>query len=369
MPRRGILIQMKSHLLKLYAMWIFVLPIGILPKSLHAEIDTDLLPAIGETDSHLRDEMETNVNSTNFDQPDLKTPRAYIHHAETRVSFRDYKGAFADLNKAIKLDPYFAPAYRDRAFVEHRLGYDDDSFADCSKAIELNPRFARAYNDRGIVEMDSFRDYKDAIADFSKTIELNPAFAPPYINRAWVKRRLDDSNGALQDLNKAIEIDPGHATVYALRGCIQNDLSHFQDALNSFRRAVEINPADEKCRIRIWLISARLGERTNATVELAEHLKSLPRAYLTRWPVPVERFLTDTLDEKDVLESANIPLQSPRVLKEPLCEANYYVGMKHLLAEDKTGASGFFQKAIDTDIVGYSEYESAAVELSAIKTQ
>jgi tetratricopeptide (TPR) repeat protein len=358
---------MKSRHLKFFATVILALTICVRPESLHAEIDTDSLSTIGDNNFELKNETDTNLNSADFDQSDLKNSRAYIHRAGTRMAFKDYKGALADLNKAIELDPKFAPAYNDRSIVEHKLGYEDDSLADCSRAIEIKPNFAGAYNNRGIVEMDSNPDYKSAITNFNMAIELAPLSPNAYINRAWVKRRLNDYEGALQDLNKAIEVAPGQASAYAFRGRLQNDMQQFRAALESFRKAAEINPSDEFYHICIWLVRVRLNDREEANNELVGHLKSLPKAYLTRWPVPAERFLTDTLVEGDVLLSAKIPVTSLRTQKEHFCDANYYIGMKHFLSGDKTGAAIYFRTALDTKLIGYSNYESTVIELNFLK--
>jgi lipoprotein NlpI len=157
------------------------------------------------------------------------------------------------------------------------------------------------------------------------------------------------------------------SAAYAFRGRIQNDLQQFQAALESFRKAAELNPSDEYYHICIWLVRVRLNEREEATNELVGHLKSLPKAYLTKWPVPVERFLTDALVEEDVLLFAKIPVTSLRTQKEHLCDANYYIGMKHFLAGDKTGAANCFHAALDSILIGYSNYESAATELNFLK--
>jgi len=320
-----------------------------------------------DSNFELKSEIDTNTDSANLDQSDLKTPKAYMHRAATEMAFKNYSGAVADYSKAIELDPTFAPAYSNRALAEHRLGYEDDAYADCARAIKLNPKFAAPYNVRGIVEMDFNPDYQGALADFNKAIELAPGFHAAYNNRAWVERRLKDYNGALEDLNRSIEIAPDQVWAYRFRGRIQNDSQQFQAALESFRRAVEIKPSDEYSRIQIWLIRVRLNEQNEATDELVGHIKSLPRAYLSKWPVPVENYLTGTMVEADVLQYAKMPVTNQRNQMERLCDANYFIGMKHLLAGDKTGAADFFQKALNAFLVGYSIYESAAIELSRLK--
>ena len=50
-----------------------------------------------------------------------------------------------------------------------------------------------------------------------------------------------------------------------------------------------------------------------------------------------------------------------------MCQADYYAGMKRLMAGDKEGAAELFKKSTDTGEKGYTEYISAAAELAALK--
>ena len=343
--------------------------IGVVPQSNGTESDDDVLLTSGDSTFQLKAEADTNAASAMSDQSDLKYPRAYLRRAAAKMAFKNYQGALSDISKAIELDPTFVAAYSERALAEHRLGYEDDAYADSSVAIRLNPKYASAYNVRGIVEMDFNPDYKSAMADFNKAIELAPRFHAAYNNRAWVKRRLKDYDGALQDIDQSIKSAPGQVWAYAFRGCMRNDLQQFEAALEDFRQAVKLDPSAEFCQIRIWLIRMRLNEQNEATRELVGHVKSLPRAYLSRWPVPVEGFLTGTTVEDDVLQASKIPVTNTRTQLEHLCDANYFIGMKHLLAGDKTGAANYLQKAVNAILVGYSSYESAAAELNLLESQ
>jgi tetratricopeptide (TPR) repeat protein len=297
-------------------------------------------------------------------------PFKYVLDSISKADVLDYSGACSTLDEAIKLYPDLAPFYSLRAMALHNLGRQDEAFADVAKAIKLNPQYAGSYNTRGNVELYSFRHYDDALADFNKAIDLSPRYASAYVNRALLKRETGDLGGAIEDLNKIIAIGSERAPAYLLRGCIKSDLFQFQDALLDFRKQLEVYPAGvsaEVCWIRIWQIRARQGELTEATGELADHLKNLPKSHFNRWPIPVERYLLDKIPEAEVINSLKTYAPCPRLLKTELCEANYYMGMKRLLAGDKTGAATYFQQAIDTDVVADSARDSAKAELNALK--
>ena len=57
---------------------------------------------------------------------------------------KDYRGALADYNKAIELDPRFADAYYNRGLTNIFLGNNREGISDLSKAGELG--IFSAYN-------------------------------------------------------------------------------------------------------------------------------------------------------------------------------------------------------------------------------
>ena len=73
------------------------------------------------------------------------------------------------------------------------------------------------------------------------------------------------------------------------------------------------------------------------------------------------------MTEDEFLNVAKISGLNPKQQTGQLCQANYYAGMKHLIAGDKEGATALFKKSIDTGEKGYAEYVSATVELAALK--
>ena len=83
----------------------------------------------------------------------------------------DYRGAIADLSKAIELNPKFTQAYFHRAGGKGKLEDYRGAIADLSKAIELNPKFALAYFFRGIAKIN-LRQKESGCLDLSKAGEL-----------------------------------------------------------------------------------------------------------------------------------------------------------------------------------------------------
>ena len=73
------------------------------------------------------------------------------------------------------------------------------------------------------------------------------------------------------------------------------------------------------------------------------------------------------MTEEDFLNNSKTSARNPKGQTIQFCQANYYAGMKHLLAGDKEGATALFKKCIGTGEKGCMEFSSATVELNTLK--
>jgi tetratricopeptide (TPR) repeat protein len=99
--------------------------------------------------------------------------------------------AIADINKAIKINPEYAIAYRNRGFAYYNKGLYDQAIADYSKAIEIDPEYADAYINRGYTYFEK-GFYDKAIDDYNKTLELNPEHPYAYKNLLKLRQKMKD---------------------------------------------------------------------------------------------------------------------------------------------------------------------------------
>jgi tetratricopeptide (TPR) repeat protein len=171
---------------------------------------------------------------------------AYYHRGFLKENkLGDSQGAVADYNRAIQLNPNDAIAHYNRGSLkEYKLGNSQGALADFNRAIQLNPNLAFAYINRGSLKEYKLGDSQGALADYNRAIQLNPNFAIAYSNRGSLKTtKLNDNQGALSDYNRAIQLDPNNALSYSNRGFLKGDkLNDSQGALADFNRAIQLNP-------------------------------------------------------------------------------------------------------------------------------
>ena len=239
---------------------------------------------------------------------------AYKNRGNAYYNKKDYDGAIADYNEAIRLDPSQALNYRVLAYVNRaRIYFDkkdyDRAIADDSEAIKLDPKLATAYNRRGVAYLNK-RDLDRAFADYNEAINLSPNFAAAYNNRGGIHQRRNDFDLAFADYSEAIRRDPNYAIAYNNRGVIyarrydyagaiadygeairhkhQNlaqvynnrGLAHkalglTEEAIADFNKAQAIDPSDRTSKAQLALISP--GAAPAATIS-AETLKQEPPA-------------------------------------------------------------------------------------------
>lgn len=161
------------------------------------------------------------------------TPRAidFIGRAMDFITLRDYGSALRDLDRAIALNPDFAPAYMMRAQSRLRLhkvgswdndknsgavidavtraglerGVMDDILADIDRAIELSPSNPYLYYNKGVALIE-FGDLEGANAALNRAIELKNDFGQAYYNRGFVALKNGQRNAGIADLSRAGEL-------------------------------------------------------------------------------------------------------------------------------------------------------------------
>ena len=147
--------------------------------------------------------------------------------------------AIAEYDEAIRLEPYFAPAYNNRGIAYARLGQIERAVLDYDEAIRLNPYYALAYSNRGNAYI-SLGQFELAVQDLDEAIRLEPNFAKTYNNRGTAYNRLGQHQRAIQDFNEAISLDPENAQSYAVRALAYTSLNMDTEAEQDFDSAVKL---------------------------------------------------------------------------------------------------------------------------------
>jgi len=129
-----------------------------------------------------------------------------------------------------------AKEYFDSGIIKQNNENYKGAIADYNKAIDINPKLVKVYNNRGNAKSD-LKDYKGAISDFNKAIAIEPNDIYAYCNRGLAKTKIKDYNGAISDFTKAISIDPKDISSYMGRGITQHIAGNKKEACSDWSKA------------------------------------------------------------------------------------------------------------------------------------
>lgn len=128
-----------------------------------------------------------------------------------------------------------ASVYTQRGFMR-RDREPDSAISDFNAALKIQPDYAAALNDRAWIFMTR-GDYDAALQDLNKTASQTTAWAAAavaYYYRGFAYLRLKDYAKAVADLNEAIRRQPNNADYYLARGEAQQGQENYGAALRDF---------------------------------------------------------------------------------------------------------------------------------------
>ncbi|TAG90835.1 MAG: tetratricopeptide repeat protein [Oscillatoriales cyanobacterium] len=158
----------------------------------------------------------------------------YFIEGIVRRELGDKTGMVTALDQAIKCNPYYSDAYKNRGNAKSALGRKQEAIADYDRAIGLDSNDAIAYNNRGIVKYDLGKK-EEAIADYDRAIQLNSNFAIAYYNRGLANSALGKKEEAIADYQKAADLFKK-----------QNKTTDYEKVLNQIQKlSAPISPSDD----------------------------------------------------------------------------------------------------------------------------
>ncbi len=211
-----------------------------------------------------------------------KTAEDLFDDGFEKYNKKDYPGAIADYNEAIRLKPDYAFAYNNRGLAKYDLGNKQEAIADYNEAIRLKPDYAFAYNNRGLAKYD-LGDKKGAIADYNEAIRLKPDYAFAYHNRGLAKYDLGDKQEAIADYNQAIRLNPNYDRAYHNRGNAKSALGDKQGAIADYNEAIRLNPNHANSYYSRGLIKKERGDKQEALADFRKASELYQQQGNTEW--------------------------------------------------------------------------------------
>jgi lipoprotein NlpI/transglutaminase-like putative cysteine protease len=216
---------------------------------------------------------------------------------------------------------------------------------------------AQALRQRGI-QLDQIGQYREAKADFQKALQIAPENAEILADAAVNAFGLKEDAVAFELIKKAIAINPNDLTYYRTLARLNYFGGNYAEARRNTLEAMKdtSKTPDGYALIYLSLIAKRLKE--NPASAIAPYYKDKK----TEWPYPVLQGVISTTEIDDVFKAANADSKDA----SNLCEAYYYAAESLLIEGKPKQAKAYFEKAVDTGVVEYVEYEMAKRRLAEL---
>jgi superkiller protein 3 len=293
----------------------------------------------------------------------------------------EWKGAAADLRKALAAQPGRAEAHNVLGRLLGRAGAGtDDVAAAFREAIRIQPGFAQARNNLGLVLIQAGDD-QAGIAALREAVRISPEYAEARVNLGAALTPTD-SEAAITELEKAVALAPNSlAALFNLAVAYGSSPKHgpskeiellrrvieqaptfaraqlalgkallrdgqVPDAVGALREAARLEPTSGEAHYQLGLALARAGQKDEAAVELQKGRELVAAADRT------QNASLDIAEGRAALESGDTERAAGRFrraieLQPNSSEARRYLGTVLEKQGNIEGAADAYRKALE----------------------
>ena len=209
-------------------------------------------------------------------------PEAYQAYLKGRYEWNQrtpasLEAATIHFNRAVALDPTYAPAHAALADCYNQLGtvmvgggspreFRPRAAAEAIKALQLDPNSAEAHATLGYVRHYELK-WAEAEREFKRAIDLNPSYSLVrvwYANLLMSQLRLDE---ALQQVFAARELDPFSLVVNTNVGWVLDIAGRHAEAVTQLEHTLTLDSTYVQARQRLSGALSRAGRMPQAVAE------------------------------------------------------------------------------------------------------
>ena len=242
---------------------------------------TDVLKLQGEMARAIADEIRIQVTPeerTRLASVAIVNPAAHEAYLLGRFYLwkqiiDDHKRAISHFERAIQIDPSFAPAYAGLSLVWQKLGIQTRSAlgavepqarAAAQKALELDDRLAEAYVARGHLQFFYDWDWAGAENSLRRAFELDPNNLDAHYHYSVLLMCLGRTEESLGEIQIAEQLDPLSPTVQIQFGRVLHKAGRLDEALGRLKQAIDREPRSHQAYVRLAALYVQMGRYTEA---------------------------------------------------------------------------------------------------------
>jgi len=204
------------------------------------------------------------------------------------------KDSIRDFQRAIDLDPLYAPAYSGLAdayslMANYGVLAPKEAFprakAAALKVLSLDPSLAEAHASLGLVNNHYDWDWLGAEREYKRAIELSPSYAVAHLRYARYLSMVARHDEAVAEIERARELDPLSLVVQSNVGTALYYARRYDAAILQSHKTLEIDPNRVYSRIFLAMSYEQKGMYAPAIQELNKvraYFKGAPNVGLAR---------------------------------------------------------------------------------------
>jgi tetratricopeptide (TPR) repeat protein len=193
---------------------------------------------------------------------------------------REYNAALASCNHALRVQPGYAPAYRQRATTLLKQNHYREAGEALDRFLRTGTPKAEDYQARGLIHA-GLRQYTKAVEDYGRALALRTD-AKTLSYRGWAYLKLDASQLALVDFEAALRLDEVNVDALSGRGLALARLGQLAAGVRSGEASLRQSQPTAQLLLEVACIYARAVGQLEARADGRSPQAGLVYAYQER---------------------------------------------------------------------------------------
>eukprot|EP00124_Ichthyophonus_hoferi_P005739 Ihof_evm1s930 gene=Ihof_evmTU1s930 len=199
-----------------------------------------------------------------------------------------YHEALAQFNKAVELDPSFAPAYTEKGTLEHLSGSIPQAIVSIMKAVEIDPTNVEAHV-RWANALFFTGEIEQANNVLLKAIKLDPTDTVAYFHTAQAMAQQGNQTKAVEYFTKVIELDSDSYEALNHRGMAYTGMLETEEnplaaqqaiegAIKNYEAAIRLKPQEPEAYNSYGLLLRLMGKNQDAMENFEKAIEVAPKS-------------------------------------------------------------------------------------------
>ena len=188
---------------------------------------------------------------------------AWLGIAEASLALKKYARALMAADKTLQIRPesYLAWQIRGQVWQDGNNNLTE-AIAAYERAIEIEPNFAPAWQNLALALKEQ-GSYMDAIESFTKASKINAQNIDTWLGLADTLKDLGRDREALRALDRALAINPQKQKIWLKKGSILLENQNYDEACNTYRQAREFIPNSPEITNWMQTVGCRMKDLKN----------------------------------------------------------------------------------------------------------